>query len=467
MNNDLISLLSQVNVFGEGKPILSSTTRAAFVTITYLFWLTLLLAWQPYAHASMVIASQAVELKNRFRIDHMVDHLTLVIQRTYGSAPVVVILPDGSKWYSNRHPQSVKWVDSLAADMIYIEQPMPGPWQLLGNVVEGSTIKKISKLDIEVQPLPQPLYQGERLKVTASLSGDNLTMRMPGLDYLVEWTARFSSQHLTGDDNFATGTIIVGAYKDNGEQLDEVPDDGIFTGSHNLEQPTGHYVLNVTARNNVFEREYVMPFELLAQPIKIKMVPNSDPLKDIWQIQLMVDESVVLLAQTHFEFELVGPAGLKLPITLQTVTSADQILYLPKVTEFGSYRIKGYVVSTTVDGREIVLNLPEMFFNLIEPPAPAPTAQALAEKAAIQAAIEEQVAKDNAMFWIITINGVLFLVGIVGLVVWRKKQTLAKALAAAEQRLKKNRGDEDKLKDSVLQSVDLDDIDLSIPDDKT
>jgi hypothetical protein len=53
------------------------------------------------------------------------------------------------------------------------------------------------------------------------------------------------------------------------------------------------------------------------------------------------------------------------------------------------------------------------------------------------------------------------------LVVWRKKQTLAKALAAAEQRLKKNRGDEDKLKDSVLQSVDLDDIDLSIPDDKT
>ncbi|WP_350563345.1 hypothetical protein, partial [Psychrobacter sp. CAL346-MNA-CIBAN-0220] len=88
----------------------------------------------------------------------------------------------------------------------------------------------------------------------------------------------------------------------------------------------------------------------------------------------------------------------------------------------------------TVDGREIVLNLPEMFFNLIEPAAPAPTAQALAEKAAIQAAIEEQVAKDNAMFWIITINGVLFLVGVVGLVVWRKKQTLAKAMAAAEQR---------------------------------
>jgi uncharacterized protein (TIGR03503 family) len=442
-------------------------TRTGYLAIACLFSLGLIMAWQPYAQASMVIASQAAELKNRFRIDHMVDNLTLVIQRTYGSAPVVVILPDGSKWYSNRHPQTVKWVDGLAADMIYIEKPMPGPWQLLGNVVQGSTIKKISKLDIEVQPLPQPLYQGERLKVTARLLGDKLTMRMPGLDYMVEWTARFTSERLASDNNFATGTIIVGAYQDNGEKLDEVPDDGIFTGNPNLQQPTGHYVLNVTARNDVFEREYVVPFELSPQPINVKMEPNSDPLKDIWQIQLSVDESVVLLAQTHFEFELVGPAGLKLPITLQTVTSSDQILYLPKVTKFGSYRVKGYVVSTTVDGREIVLNLPEMFFNLIEPPAPAPTAQALAEKAAIQAAIEEQVAKDNAMFWIITINGVLFLVGVVGLVVWRKKQTLAKAMAAAEQRLNKNRVDEDKPKDSILQSVDLDDIDLSIPDDKT
>jgi uncharacterized protein (TIGR03503 family) len=443
-----------------------SATRAGYLAISCLLLLSLIFAWQPNAQAAMVNASQAAELKNRFRIDYMVDHLTLVIQRSYGSAPVVVILPDGSKWYSNRHPQTVKWVDGIAADMIYIEKPMPGPWQLLGSVVEGSTIQKISALDIAVQPLPQPLYQGERLKVTARLLGDNLTMRMPGLEYMVEWTARFTSAHLPTDDNFATGTIIVGAYKDNGELLDETPDDGIFTGSHNLQQPTGHYVLNVTARNNVFEREYVMPFALSPQPITVKMVPNSDPLKGIWQIQLTVDESVVKLAETHFEFDLVGPAGLLLPITLQTMTSADQILYLPKVTEFGSYRVKGSVVSTTVDGREIVLNLPEMFFNLVEPPAPVPTVEELAEKAAIQAEIEEKVAKDDAMFWIITINGILFFVGIIGLVIWRKKQTLAKAMAAAEERLKQNPVNEDKPKDSILESVDLDDIDLSMPDDK-
>ncbi|QDE31460.1 MULTISPECIES: TIGR03503 family protein [Shewanella] len=445
-----------------------SATRAGYFAIPCLLLLSLILVWQPNAQASMVSASKAVELKNRFRIDHMVDNLTLVIQRSYGSAPVVVILPDGSKWYSDRYPQTVKWVDGIAGDMIYIENPMPGPWQLLGSVVEGSTIQKISKLDIEVQPLPQPLYQGERLKVTAKLLGDDLTMRMPGLDYMVEWTARFASEHLVSDDNFATGTIIVGAYKDNGELMDEAPDDGIFTGSHNLQQPTGHYILNITARNNVFEREYEMPFELSAQPIKATMVANNDLSKGIWKIQLSVNESALMLEQTHFEFELVGPAGLILPVTLQAVTSAEQILYLPKVTEFGSYRVKGTAVSTTVDGREIVLYLPEMFFNFIEPPVSitAETIKVIAEKAAIQAEMEEEAAKDNAMFWIIIINGILLLFGIMSLIVWRKRQTLAKAMAAAELRLQQESQQPEQSIDTLLDTVDLDDIDLSIPDDK-
>lgn len=443
-----------------------TASRLRRLIIICLLLLSPIGTWQPFVHAETIKASQAAELKNRFRIDYMVDKLTLVIQRNYGSAPVVVVLPDGSKWYSNRHPQTVKWVDGLAADMIYIEKPMPGPWQLLGDITEGSTIQKISELDIDVEPFPQPLFQGERLKVTARLLGDNLTMRMPGLDFMVEWTAKFSSQHIIGEDNFVTGTIIVGAYKDNGEDLDEVPDDGVFTGAQNLDQPTGHYTLNVTARNNLFEREYVMPFVLSEQPITAEMVPNNDPLKGIWQIQTSIDDTQVLLDQTHFLFELVGPAGLQMPITLQELTSTDQILYLPKVSDFGSYRVKGTAVSTTIDGREIVLNLPEMFFNLIEPPTPGPTAEELALQAAEQAKVEEQQAKDDAIFWIVTVNVTLLLLGIVGLVVWRKRQTLAKAMAAAEKRLKENPAVEESATEQQPESIDLDDIDLTMPDEK-
>ncbi|MCL1142568.1 TIGR03503 family protein [Shewanella gaetbuli] len=411
-------------------------------------------------------APYAMELKNRFRIDHKVDQVTLIVQRGYGSSPVVVVLPDGSKWYSSRHPSSVKWVDGITGDIISIVNPTPGPWQLLGDVLPGSKIEKVSEIDIEVEPLPQPLFQGEQLKVVAKLTADDLTMRMPGLEFMVEWTSKFTSQHLPGDDNFATGTIIVGAYKDNGEGLDEQPDDGIFTGSKNLDQPTGHYTLSVTARNNIFEREFTMPFKLSKQPVLVEMMPPAeDDIEQVWHLKINVDEGQVLLSQTHVQLELTGPAGLQIPVVLTEITSPEYLLPLPTVSEYGSYRVKGSVASTTIRGREILLNVPEMFFNLIEPPQPPPSEEEMAARAAKIAAMEEEVAKQDAIFWIITINSILFVLGIIGLIIWRKKQALAKALAAAELRIQQE--EQNSGKKSSDESLDLDDIDLTLPDDKS
>ncbi|MCL1098604.1 TIGR03503 family protein [Shewanella gelidii] len=411
--------------------------------------------------AEVVPLSQAMELKNRFRIDHMVESVTLMIQRDYGSAPVVIVLPDGSKWYASRHPkEQVQWLDGVTGDIITIANPVPGPWQLLGRVSEGSQIKFLSKLAIQVDPLPQPLFQGERIKVMAKLIGDEQKVRMPGLDYLVEWTARFASEHLPGDENFASGTFIVGSYKDNGEELDERPDDGDFTGKLNLSQPWGNYTFQVRARNNIFTREYKQSFRLSPIPITVNIVKPEDPLTERWHLAVQVDQELLNLEETHFAFELLGPAGLQLPVIQDGVLQQSSQIELPVVTEFGSYRLKGTAASTTKEGREITLSLPEVFFNLVQPPPPPPTAEELAAIAARQAEIAEKEARDKAVFWIAVVNSVLLIVGALGLVIWRKRQSLARNLKQAEENLDV---EEPKSKPS-LEST-LDDIDLTIPDD--
>ncbi|QDF75186.1 MULTISPECIES: TIGR03503 family protein [Shewanella] len=409
------------------------------------------------AAAQVVPSSEASELKNRFRIDHMVDELTLFVQREYGSAPVIIVLPDGSKWYATRHPESVQWVDGLSGDIITIKSPMPGPWQLLGKVVKGSKIDKISKLAIEVDPLPRPLYQGERLKITAKLLGDAQRIRMPGLDYLVDWTAKFISEHRPGDENFAAGTLIVGSYKDNGEGLDGTPDDGIFTANINLNQPWGHYRYQVSAKNNIFSREVGGDIELLPMPVSLSVITPDDPLTGRWQVEVAVDDEQLVLANTHFEFELVGPAGLQLTLPVQTINKKRMQLTLPQVSEFGSYRIKGVVAATSVSGREVLITLPEQFFNLVPPPEPPPTAEELAALAAKKAAIAEAKAKEDAMFWIITINISLLILGTMALLVWRKRQNLKQALAVTAARLEQERAKE--------IGPTLDEIDLTMPDE--
>ncbi|ASJ96664.1 MULTISPECIES: TIGR03503 family protein [Shewanella] len=409
------------------------------------------------AAAQVVPSSEASELKNRFRIDHMVDELTLFVQREYGSAPVIIVLPDGSKWYATRHPESVQWVDGLSGDIITIKSPMPGPWQLLGKVVKGSKIDKISKLAIEVEPLPRPLYQGERLKITAKLLGDAQRIRMPGLDYLVDWTAKFISEHRPGDENFAAGTLIVGSYKDNGEGLDGTPDDGVFTANINLNQPWGHYRYLVSAKNNIFSREVGGDIELLPMPVSLSVITPDDPLTGRWQVEVAVDDEQLVLANTHFEFELVGPAGLQMTLPVQTINKKRMQLTLPQVSEFGSYRIKGVVAATSVSGREVLITLPEQFFNLVPPPEPPPTAEELAALAAKKAAIAEAKAKEDAMFWIITINISLLILGTMALLVWRKRQNLKQALAVTAARLEQERAKE--------IGPTLDEIDLTMPDE--
>lgn len=420
--------------------------------------------WLPssFVVADIVPLQQAMDLKNRFRIDHMMDEVTLLIQREYGSAPVVVVLPDGSKWYPSRHPEDVKWVDGVSGDIITIKNPTPGPWQLLGRVVEGSKIKFISKLEIDVDPLPQPLFQGERIKVTAKLMGDEQRVRMPGLDYLVEWTARFISEHKPGEENFAAGTFIVGSYRDNGEGLDERPDDGAFTGDLNLNQAWGEYTYQVRARNNIFERQTEQVFSLSQRPIAISVLKPEDPLKDRWKLKVETNDELLSLADTHVALELVGPAGLQLPVSQNGFETAEAEMALPVVTEFGSYRLTGQVASSTLSGREVMLSVPEMFFNLIEPPEPPPTPEELAAMAARRAALAEAKAKEKALFWIILINALLLVLGAVGLVVWRKRQSLAENLAEVEKKL----AEEEKAAEEA-EEINMDDIDLNVPDEAT
>ncbi|WP_394201919.1 TIGR03503 family protein [Shewanella waksmanii] len=425
-----------------------------WITNIALIWALLL---SPVFADTVVPSHQASELKNRFRIDHMVESVTLFIQRQYGSAPVVIVLPDGSKWYANRHPQEVKWVDGLTGDIVTIENPMPGPWQLLGRVVEGSEIQKVSALAIDVEDIPQPLYQGERIKLTAQLMADEQRMRMPGLDYLVDWTAKFVSQHQPGEENFAAGTIVVGSYNDNGEKLDEAPDDGIFTGDINLNQPWGHYTLEVKAANNLFERVAKQEFELKPMPVEIEVIEPEDPLTGRWALAINIDDSQLQLKDTLFEFDLVGPAGLQLTLDHRDIEQNQSQFLLPQVSAFGSYRIKSIAASTTLTGREIYLKLPEQFFNLVRPPDPPPTEEELAAIAAKKAAAEEQKAKDDALFWIITINTILVILGTIILLIWRKRQNLKEALAVTAARLEKERAKE--------IGPALDEIDLTMPED--
>lgn len=112
-------------------------------------------------------------LDNRFRVDPTISQITFVVYREKNSQPVVLVRPDGKKYYAWRSPDNVRWYEESSMDIISIDNPMPGPWQAVGKVSPKNNIKLISHLQLSADAFPNRLYQGEEIKYTARLTSDN------------------------------------------------------------------------------------------------------------------------------------------------------------------------------------------------------------------------------------------------------------------------------------------------------
>ncbi len=100
-------------------------------------------------------------LDNRFRVDPTIEQISFVIYRKSRSRSVVLVRPDGKKYYSWDHPETVSWYEENGMDIISIEDPMPGPWQAVGKVTPRNNIKLLSDLLLHVDKFPNRLYQQE------------------------------------------------------------------------------------------------------------------------------------------------------------------------------------------------------------------------------------------------------------------------------------------------------------------
>tara|TARA_B100001094_G_scaffold332879_1_gene407077 strand:- start:251 stop:1618 length:1368 start_codon:yes stop_codon:yes gene_type:complete len=321
---------------------------------------------------------QTALLKERFRVDYLIETITLIVHRKFGSEPVVLIQPDGSKWYSSRFPENVKWASGEVGDIIKIYEPMSGPWQIVGDIEPNSYIKIYSKTGVSIEEFPPQLFKGEILKVTANLFGEQLPIRMKGLDYLIDWTVRLINEEKLRESenapsssidqeqaNFETGTLTIGSYKDDGAGLDERPDDGDFTGQLKLDHKPGTYLLQVELVNEIFARQYQQYIEILPKPIQI----NYESLEmesglTSWFVKIKVDDKVLKVNETHLKLILQDADQSLQEIMMQDVYAGETLFPLPSVGEVGNYRIDGQVFATTYNGRELMFELDPVLFSI-------------------------------------------------------------------------------------------------------
>ncbi len=301
---------------------------------------------------------------NRFRLDADIDEITLIFYRKQGSKPIILIRPDGSKIRVNEFDlDKVEWFDDTTFDMIKIKQPMPGPWQAVGNILPNSQILVVSDIKISVEPLPEIVFSGETLKVEGKLFNGDDPINSPHFKRVVKLDVNFYSTNNSKYENFGADAIKVSSFRDDGYGLDEYANDNIFTGEFVLDFAPGEWQPVYLVKLPMATRELRQtPILLQNTPVKISIVQSQDSDKP-HQVLFSIDPSFTDPNSFVFQGKFTFPDKQIEPFSIMEGEGDSRAITMTN-TEPGIYRINVSAFGKTITGREFRLVVPEFSFNV-------------------------------------------------------------------------------------------------------
>lgn len=307
-------------------------------------------------------------LDNRFRVDHEVKEITLLFFRSEGSPPVILVRPDGSKMYATLGViGQAEWFDEKTYDLIRIKNPMPGPWQAIGQLSKGSKVLIVTDFELNVDPLPEILIQGETIKITGYFTNNGVPIRARNFRDVITLNIDFISTNNKKYTNFGAGIQEVTRFKDDGKGFDERPGDGIFTGEFVLNFPSGEWVPKYYINTPLMTRELENdPIIINPNPVKVS-VEKTDQADEFHKLKIEIIGDYVKPESMVFQGKVFYPNQ-----DVQSFSITDSIPE-PRIFniinyDYGLYRVQMSGFGVNANGREFMLDIPEFSFSIDPPP---------------------------------------------------------------------------------------------------
>ncbi|WP_413284950.1 TIGR03503 family protein [Vibrio sp. MA40-2] len=330
-----------------------------------LFFIYLLASSSSWAETA---TSQSL-LDNRFRVDPTIKQISFVIYRESPSRSVVLVRPDGEKYYAWEHPESVSWYEENGMDIVSIETPMPGPWQAVGKVTPKNNITLLSNLKLHVDSFPSRLYQNEKLKFTARLTQEGKPLVLKDFLDRVKLSVKLI-KYIEDEDNPELNAqpeaINLGTFEDDGKNLDEVSGDGVFTVDLPISVSPGKYRARITSENGVFLRAVEQTVLIYPSPITVNFIQAKEETEP--HIVTVVGEAGMILPGT-LAVNLEQTTPDKRTIITQNSVEMDELtteLSMPNDRQAGKHTWKGTVYATEgAARRELVLQIKQRAFSVM------------------------------------------------------------------------------------------------------
>lgn len=396
-------------------------------------WSGLLLLASLTASANEVFAPSDIPLlDNRFRIDYGVKEITFIVTRKPGTPSVILVRPDGSKLYVGKvTPPDVGWLALKDQDLITIRDPMPGPWQAIGEVDPDNRVRLLSNIRLETDQLPTQLYQGERVKLKSWLLIDDAPPKAGYYLTDLGMTVRLQRFNDAKQEGEPIVDEVLGHYRDDGKGLDEVPGDGIMTAEAVLDVAAGKYRAMYSTGNQVFSRARYQDVLIYPLPVSYTLAPPSQEFGA--KLSFLIDADELDPASVVIEGKATNTVGASMAFNA-VATEPRVEIDLSAIKEVGQYEVTATLFGTTRLGREIQVTLPVKSFNIFPVLAVEPSAASAASETSAAVPNQVKFEEKQSSGWLIWLLGgvgiLLVLLGGVGFILLQKRRALKKAMAA-------------------------------------
>ncbi|HCG7553492.1 TIGR03503 family protein [Vibrio parahaemolyticus] len=398
----------------------------------------ILAIWSCFAFAASESAMSLLD--NRFRVDPTIEQITFLVYREQSSQPVVLVRPDGKKYYAWGSYENVRWYQEPSLDIISVDNPMPGPWQAVGKVTPKNNIRLISHLKLSTDVFPNRLYNGEALKFTARLTSDDKPLVLR--DFLDRVNLRVTfTKFVENEDELIKEArpvpMIIGEFSDDGRGLDEQAGDGVFTVQLPIEVEPGKYRARITSGNGVFLRAQEQVILVYPNPVSRTFIQSRSPEKP-HQLVVSGEQGMIAPGSIAVNVEQNAPDGF---ITYsQGQVSQDGMkttLNLDNDPELGKYSWRGEIFATDfATQRALVFPIQEQTFSVVDEvdleAARIAKEAELAEQRRIEMEkriiAEREAERKRSMIIIAVGNVVMLLIAIVAWIVWRKLKAKRQAM---------------------------------------
>ncbi len=309
-------------------------------------------------------------LDNRFRVDPTITQITFVIYREEGSQPVVLVRPDGHKYYVSRNPDNVRWYQEPSMDIISIDNPMPGPWQAIGKVSPKNNVKLISHLQLSADTFPSRLYHGEEMKYTARLTSDDKPLLLKDFLDRVNLKVTFR-KYIEDEDKLVKEArpvpTVIGEFADDGRGLDEKSGDGVFTVKLAISPEPGKYRVRITSGNGVFLRAQEQDVLVYPAPLTSTFI-QSRVEDEPHQVVISGEQGMIEPGSLAAHIRHVDPDKKEFRVEgVAEPESLKMTLTVPYKGELGNYAWEGGIYATDLaTKRPLYFPIKESTYSVVQ-----------------------------------------------------------------------------------------------------